>query len=150
MDDRKLKLIEGNRVFDDRGSVSFVNDFNFKDVKRFYQVYNYEAKFVRAWHGHKKEGKYITVAKGSAIIGAVLLDALIENRPPGETEWTRVVLSDNNPAVLWVPPGWANGAMSLVPETIITYYSTATIKESSKDDFRFNPYQVNIWSIEER
>ena len=37
----------------------FVNDFNFENVKRFYQVENHRQGFIRAWHGHKKEGKYI-------------------------------------------------------------------------------------------
>ena len=47
-------LIKGGLSVDDRGSVSFVNDFNFSDVKRFYMIQNHVQGFVRAWHGHKK------------------------------------------------------------------------------------------------
>lgn len=146
----KPKLIEGGRAFDDRGSVSFINGFDFKDVKRFYQVYNYQPNFIRAWHGHRKEGKYVTVAAGAAVIGAVLLDVLFENKLPEPHEQVRHVLTANKPAVLWIPPGWANGAMSLLPDTLITYYSTASLDETVGDDFRFSPYQVNMWEVEKR
>ena len=62
------------KAVDDRGAVSFVNDFDFKDVKRFYIVENHKQGFVRGWHAHKKESKYVMVVKGSALIGAVQID----------------------------------------------------------------------------
>jgi dTDP-4-dehydrorhamnose 3,5-epimerase len=44
------KIINGGIAPDDRGSVRFVNDFDFAKVKRFYQVENHRAGFIRAWH----------------------------------------------------------------------------------------------------
>ena len=70
----EINEIKGGVAVDDRGSVRFVNDFDFKNVKRFYQVSNHKEGFIRAWHGHEREGKYVYVAKGSALIGAVKLD----------------------------------------------------------------------------
>ena len=35
------KVISGGVAIDDRGSVTFVNDFDFLGVKRFYQVQNH-------------------------------------------------------------------------------------------------------------
>ena len=61
------KIISGGLAVDDRGVVSFINDFNFSNVKRFYQVENHRQGFIRAWHGHKKEGKYVYVCQGSAL-----------------------------------------------------------------------------------
>ena len=55
-------LIEGGLAVDDRGIVSFVNDFDFAGVKRFYMVSNHKAGFVRAWHAHKHEAKYVMAA----------------------------------------------------------------------------------------
>ena len=46
------KLIEGKSIFDNRGSVSFSNEFSFLEIKRFYLVHNYNKNFIRAWHGH--------------------------------------------------------------------------------------------------
>ena len=68
------KLMLGGIAVDDRGSVRFVNDFNFENVKRFYQVENHRQGFIRAWHGHKKEGKYVYVATGTALIGVVNME----------------------------------------------------------------------------
>ena len=68
------KIIGGGVVVDDRGSVSFVNEFDFGGVKRFYQVENHRSGFIRAWHGHKHEGKYVYVTQGSALVGVVNMD----------------------------------------------------------------------------
>ena len=42
------EIIKGGVAVDDRGCVRFVNDFDFKDVKRFYQISNHEKGFIRA------------------------------------------------------------------------------------------------------
>ncbi|MFW9896171.1 MAG: NAD-dependent epimerase/dehydratase family protein, partial [Candidatus Thorarchaeota archaeon] len=59
---RELQLIKGGIAIDDRGSVSFANDFNFYGIKRFYQVQNFKTSTIRAFHGHSKEAKYVYVA----------------------------------------------------------------------------------------
>ena len=65
---QQCKIFEGKVFVDDRGSLRFFNDFNFQEarIKRFYQVENHEQGFIRAWHGHKIEGKYAYVPRGSA------------------------------------------------------------------------------------
>ena len=65
--------MKGDISVDDRGRVSYINDFDFKDVKRFYMVENHEKGFIRAWHGHKNEGKYVYVVSGTALVGVVNL-----------------------------------------------------------------------------
>lgn len=135
----EVKIINGGIAVDDRGSVSFVNDFNFADVERFYQVENHSLHFIRAWHGHKKEGKYIYVAKGSVLLGAVNLDT---------EEITRVVISSKVPKVVWIPPNYANGFMNLEENTIIQFFSTSTLEESLNDDIRYKWDKWNIWDIE--
>ena len=57
-------LLNGGLAVDDRGQVSFVNDFHFENVKRFYMVSNHKQGFIRAWHGHKNESKYVSVVSG--------------------------------------------------------------------------------------
>jgi dTDP-4-dehydrorhamnose 3,5-epimerase len=116
---------------DDRGSIRFVNDFNFQDVKRFYQVENHERGFIRAWHGHKKEGKYVYVVKGSAWVAAINMDT--------DSVIQKIVLSDKSPKILYIPPGHFNGFQSLEEGTIIQFFSTVSIEESQGDDYRL-PY----------
>ena len=63
-------LLEGGLAVDDRGSVAFVNAFDFEGVKRFYVVANHRQGFVRAWHAHRREAKYVTVVTGAAVVAA--------------------------------------------------------------------------------
>ena len=63
--DNKANFIEGGISIDDRGQLLFINDFSLDKIKRFYMVENHSSGFIRAWHVHKKESKYIFVASGA-------------------------------------------------------------------------------------
>ena len=139
--EKEMKIINGGVAVDDRGSVRFVNDFNFDDVKRFYQVANHKRDFIRAWHAHEKEGKFVYVTKGSALVGAVNLK---------DEQITKQVLSASSPKVLYIPPGYANGFKSLEEDTIILFFSTSTLEDSLGDDIRFPYDKWNIWEEDYR
>src|SRR5689334_9784510 len=124
----ELKLLSGNIGIDDRGEVGYVNDFDFAGVKRFYTVTNHRHGFVRAWHGHKKEAKYVTVVQGAALIGAVPVTDWTD--PSQEATVSRYVLSAHKPSVLYIPPGYCNGFMSLTEGARLMFFSTATLDES--------------------
>ena len=144
----ELQLIQGNLSVDDRGQVSFVNGFNFAGVKRFYAVRNHRQGFIRAWHAHKKESKYVTVVKGTAIIGAVKIDNW--EAPSKDLTVQRFILSEKSPAVLYIPNGYGNGFMNLINDTQLIYFSTSTIEESQGDDFRYDAHYWDPWQIIER
>ncbi len=144
----KINLIKGGLAVDDRGTVSFVNDFNFQDVKRFYMVENHKQGFIRAWHAHKNEGKYVLVLKGSAIVAAVEIDNW--DNPSKNLLVSRFVLSEKNPSILFIPKGHANGFLSLSEDLKIMFMSTSTLEDSLKDDYRFEAHYWNPWEIEER
>jgi dTDP-4-dehydrorhamnose 3,5-epimerase len=144
----ELKLISGNIGIDDRGEVGFVNDFDFAGVKRFYTVVNHRQGFVRAWHGHRKEAKYVTVVQGAALIGAVAVDDW--TNPSPQAPVSRYVLSAHKPSVLFIPPGYCNGFMSLTDDAKLVFFSTATVEESARDDIRFQARHWDIWQPEER
>jgi len=137
----KAKLITGGLSVDDRGYVSFVNDFNFDKVKRFYMVENHSRGFIRAWHGHKKEGKYVYVVNGSALIGIVNMET---------EEIQKFVISSKQPKVLWIPEGNYNGFKSLEENTKIMFFSTSTLEESLGDDIRQDYNKWNIWEEDYR
>jgi dTDP-4-dehydrorhamnose 3,5-epimerase len=130
------KLMNGGISVDDRGSVRFVNDFNFENVKRFYQVENHRQGFIRAWHGHKKEGKYVYVSSGTALIGIVDMET---------EEITKYILSSKQPKVLFIPPNHYNGFKNLEENTSIIFFSTTTLDESLGDDIRESHDKWNIW-----
>lgn len=140
--------IPGGLATDDRGSVSFVNDFDFSGVKRFYMVENHQRGFIRAWHAHKKESKHVLVVKGAALVCAVKIDDW--KHPSRKAEVHRHVLSEKNPAVLYVPAGYANGFMSLDDEAKIVFFSSATLEHSLGDDYRYDARYWDPWIVEER
>ena len=146
--DKLPKIIDGGLSVDDRGQVVFANDFEFSDVKRFYIVSNHRAGFVRAWHAHKKEGKYVLVTEGVALVGIVALDNW--QKPTKGAKVERFVLSAKTPKILYIPPGYANGFMTLTADTQLIFYSTATLEESYNDDFRYDSRYWDIWQVEER
>lgn len=148
MENVEPRLIEGALAVDDRGSVSFVNDFDFAGVKRFYVVTNHRSGFVRAWHAHRRETKYVTVTRGAALIGAVRIDNW--ESPSRDAQVHRHVLSANKSAVLYIPAGYANGFMSLTEDATVMFFSTATLEESRGDDVRYDSRHWDIWTVVER
>jgi dTDP-4-dehydrorhamnose 3,5-epimerase-like enzyme len=142
------RLLAGDLAVDDRGEVGFVNDFDFQGVKRFYTVRNHRAGFVRAWHAHRREAKYVTVLVGAAIVGAVPIDDW--DKPSKDLSVVRHVLSAARPQILFVPAGFANGFMALTEDTKLVFFSTSTVEESRGDDVRYDARYWDIWSVEER
>jgi hypothetical protein len=51
-------IITGGSHTDNRGTISFVNDFKFEGVERFYTIHHPNTKIIRAWQGHTQESKY--------------------------------------------------------------------------------------------
>lgn len=141
-------LIDGGLAVDDRGSLTFANDFDFKGVKRFYMVKNHRNNFVRAWHAHKKEAKYVLVVQGSAVVAAVKVDNW--DNPSPDAKVHRYVLSADKPSILFIPAGYANGFMNLTTDTKIMFLSTSTLEQSKGDDFRYDARHWDAWNVVER
>lgn len=142
------KLISGNRIFDNRGSLRFSNDLSFKNIKRFYTVHNYTKNFIRAWHGHINEEKYIGCIKGTFQISAVKIDNI--KKPNKKNEISNYFLNESNNNFVYVPKGFANGSMSLEANSELLIFSTSSIKESLNDDIRYDAEYWNPWKITSR
>ena len=158
--------IECGMSVDERGKIVFLND-PFKDFvpKRMYIVENHFPRFVRAWHGHAIESKLIKVVSGAALIGTVPLDYLkllneeatytdrAKFKMPDKYRGTspRMITLNEGGRALLVPPGHANGAMTLLPGTKILYFSDKTLEESNSDDQRFDWDIIpGVWKVEQR
>lgn len=142
------RLIPGGLAIDDRGELRFANEFDFEGVKRFYAVSNHRRGFVRAWHAHRREAKYVCVLRGAAVVGAVAIDDW--SSPSRDLPVHRHVLSAERPAVLAIPAGCANGFMSLTDDALVLFFSTATLEESRADDVRYDARHWDVWRVEER
>lgn len=95
-------LIKGNLHTDHRGTVRFVNDFNFDGIKRFYTITHPDTTTIRAWQGHKLETKYFYVTKGSFLINWIKIDNW--QQPSKDLKIHTHTLSDTESEILITPP----------------------------------------------
>jgi dTDP-4-dehydrorhamnose 3,5-epimerase len=146
------KIIDVKKFVDDRGILTCSDEFTFNDVKRFYMVENHDINFIRAWHGHEKEEKYVHVISGAILIGLVPFSG--PSSFPGESGLLfsknvdfveKHILSSVSPKILYIPPNYFNGFMNLERDTKIMFYSTSTLEESKSDDIRLDYNHWNIW-----
>lgn len=135
---------------DDRGTfVPFLNGANALPdqeglvIKRIYYVYNYGRGVVRGFHFHKKEWKYFIIVSGAA--------KFVVLAPEKPEEVFTFVGSSRMPNLVVVPPGYANGWVSLEDGTVLVCGSTASFEESIVDDQRFDPYKWgDVWTVKGR
>ncbi len=135
---------------DDRGQVTFANEFRFHGIQRFYLVENFSTDVVRAFHGHLREEKYVLAVSGSALVAAVELDNT--TAPNAHNPVHRFVLSARQPALLHIPAGYANGFRALERDTRLLFLSTSTLEAARQDDHRFphDYWGKDIWNVEFR
>ncbi|HMS22722.1 MAG TPA: dTDP-4-dehydrorhamnose 3,5-epimerase family protein [Candidatus Levybacteria bacterium] len=129
------KLLQGGTHIDSTGTLRFVNDFNFEHVKRFYVVMPKNKGDIRAFHGHMKEAKYVYLAQGKALVCIIPIDN--STTPSKNARITSVLLTEDDPKVLYIPPGYANGFKALTKNTQLIFYSDKTLAQSQEDDYRF-------------
>lgn len=130
------KIINGGFHSDERGSISFVNEFDFSEVKRFYNICHPTTEVIRAWQGHKEESKWFYVNSGSFKIVLVKIDdwglGTNANMP------VEFHLDFSEPQILFIPGGYVNGFQATSPNSKLMVFSNFTIEESKNDDFRFD------------
>lgn len=142
---KKIKVIEGGAVKDKLGVIKFINGFNFNGVKRFYQIDFSTKGMVRAFHGHLKEAKYVYLVEGNALLCLVKLSSAIN--PSKKAKVYKYKLTDKKPLIVQIPAGFANGIKSLSANAKVIFFSTSSLSNSLKDDFRFpsDYWGKDIW-----
>src|SRR3989338_4484815 len=92
-----------------------------------------------------QEGKILSCLKGS------IHDVIVDLRPGSATylQWMAVGLNEGNRVSLYVPPGCANGYMTLADDTWIFYYHSEFYTPGSESGIRYNdPYFTFKWPAE--
>lgn len=70
----ETRIINGNHHADERGILTFNNNFNALGIKRVYTIQNTDCNFTRAWQGHEIEQKWFSAVSGSFIIRLIKID----------------------------------------------------------------------------
>ncbi|OXA71482.1 hypothetical protein B0A67_11835 [Flavobacterium aquidurense] len=134
------KIIQGGNFSDHRGTISYVNDFKFTDIERFYIISNSEENPIRAWHGHKLDAKNFYCLSGSFKIHFIKIDNW-EN-PAKDLRVETIFISDIDSKILHIPAGYANAIESLEKDSKLISFSTLPIVNVGDDDIR---YPLDYW-----
>lgn len=135
------QLIEGGKHQDHRGTISFINDFSLERIKRFYTLLHPNTDIVRAWQGHKKQSRCFHVTKGVFCIACVKIDDW--ESPSKSLRANTFIIKSEEPSVLFVPKGYANGIKALQNDSILLAFSeTSFDNKIENDEFR---YDSNLW-----
>lgn len=91
------------------------------------------------------QGKLISVIKGS------VLDVAVDIRKNSKTygEHFKMIISEKNKTMLYIPPGFAHGFLTLEDFTIFSYKCTNIYNKESESSIFWNDKNLNInWGIE--
>lgn len=138
------KIIQGGKFSDHRGTISYVNDFSFSDIERFYIISNSDENPIRAWQGHKLDAKNFYCIEGSFKIHFVKIDNW-EN-PSKDLKIETVLVSASESKIVHIPAGYANAIESLESNSKLASFSTLPLANVKEDDAR---YPADYWSLNE-
>ena len=91
-----------------------------------------------------EQGKLIRVVKGAVM--DVVVD--IRKSSPNFGQWFAYEINEVNKTILWIPPGFAHGFLTLSDNTIFQYECTNYYHKDSEGSIRWNDPTINIdWKI---
>ena len=139
-------IIHGGFHKDERGTLSFFNDFDLLPVRRFYVIEHPDVSVVRAWQAHKIEQKWFYVIAGSFKVVIVKPEEWLgssEKLNPQE-----FILKSGDNRLLHIPGGFANGFKALAPGSQLMVFSDFPISKAGSDDFRFDKSLWYDWTTQ--
>tara|TARA_Y100001978_G_scaffold74788_1_gene67044 strand:- start:55 stop:597 length:543 start_codon:yes stop_codon:yes gene_type:complete len=151
----EVKIFEPTVFHDERGF--FFESFN----KKFFQeVINPKIEFVQDNHSKSSkgvlrglhyqldpfaQGKLVRVISGEVFDVAV--DIRINSKNFGK--WFGIKLSSDNKKLLWIPPGFAHGFLTLTDNAEFLYKTTNFYNKDSERSIIWSDPDINInWGIE--
>ena len=151
----EVKIFEPTILHDERGF--FFESFN----KKFFQeVINPKIEFVQDNHSKSSkgvlrglhyqldpfaQGKLVRVISGEVFDVAV--DIRINSKNFGK--WFGIKLSSDNKKLLWIPPGFAHGFLTLTDNAEFLYKTTNFYNKDSERSIIWSDPDINInWGIE--
>lgn len=137
---RSPTIIKGNSHTDERGTITYNNDYDASEIKRIYFIENKNIDFIRGWQGHKVEQRWFTAVQGSFKITTIAVDDW-ENPSP-TLEQVVFVLHATSFDMLHVPQGHITSIQALEENAklmAMSDYKLGTIK----DEYRFESNHFN-------
>ena len=114
-----------------------------REVVRFYEISPSNTQTVRAWQGHRKEKKWLYCNSGVIIVHLVKLETA--DHPSQNSLSEKFILNAENPVILQIPSGYANGFKAMAEGSKLLVFSNFSLEESKIDDYR---YPVEKWEVD--
>ena len=129
------KVIKGNSHKDDRGALTYNNQFDLTAVKRIYIIDNATLNIKRGWQGHKIEQRWFSAVKGSFKISLIKIDNW--DIPSTNLLCKEIQINSKTLDVLHVPKGYVSCIQALEKDAKLLVMADYLIGEI-KDEYRYN------------
>jgi len=136
----KPTIISGGDHRDERGTLSFNNNFDASEVKRIYSISNASKANIRAWQGHKVEQRWFTAVVGIFEIKLVKIDDW--EQPSKDLEQHQFTLTSESMDILHIPAGYVSSIRDVVGNSKLLVMADYEMGEL-KDEFRFDTAYFN-------
>jgi len=148
-------LIVNPRVFEDNRGY-FFESYNFHDFSKYGITDCFvqdnqsmsDKNVLRGLHFQKEpfaQGKLVRVLQGA------VLDVVVDIRKDSPTygKHFKIVLSEINKIMLWIPPGFAHGFLTLENKTVFFYKCSQFYNKESESSILWNDPKLAIdWGIQ--
>ena len=127
--------ITGSRHQDERGIITYNNDFDASQIKRIYTIEKTSTEFIRGWQGHKVEQRWFASMKGSFEISVIKVDDF-EN-PSKDLTIQKYILNEEVLTYLHVPSGYITAIQSKEKGSKLLVLADYGLGEIS-DEYRYS------------
>ena len=124
----------GEKFEDERGIITFSNDFDASLIKRIYTIENKSLDFIRGWQGHKIEQRWFASMQGSFEIAVITIDNF-EN-PSKDLIPEYFILKTNNLDFLHIKSGCITAIKAKEENSKLLVLADYSMNEI-QDEYRF-------------
>jgi len=128
-------LLEGRKHQDERGIITYNNDFDASQIKRIYTLENFSEDFVRGWQGHQLEQRWFACMKGIFEISVIVVDDF--GNPSSDLAVEKYILTDDVLTYLHIPAGCITAIRAKKTNSKLIAFSDYTLGEID-DEYRYN------------
>ena len=128
------KIFIGNKHEDERGIITYNNEFDASKIKRIYTIENHSTDFLRGWQGHQIEQRWFAVMSGSFEISVILLDDFLNPNPNLEVH--KFLIKNDVLSYLHIPAGCITAIKSIEQNSKLLVLADYALGELN-DEYRF-------------
>lgn len=129
------KYLEGKKHQDERGVITYNNEFDASQIKRIYTIENCSTAFIRGWQGHQIEQRWFACMKGCFEIAVIEVDDF--SKPSKDLTIYNYSLTDEVLTYLHIPAGCITAIQSQSEESKLLVLADYMLGEIN-DEYRFD------------